>query len=311
MSTGKSIRIYLADGNVSGIRHGEIVNWTGQALACPRLRFSQLKEWPEAKKPGVYFLIGQNEDSGEDSVYIGEAEVVFDRLSTHITGKDFWTEVITFTSKDDNLTKSHVKYLESRLIEMANKAGRYQILNSVIPQLSSLPRSDRDAMEQFIDGVQSLLGVLGHKVLEPLIQRNTFNPVYNSIVKSADDVFLDKAQTVDPQTFYLKVSSLVARAVRTDEGFVVLKNSDAALVAKPSLTGGSLVMRTRLYESGVLVLNGSKYMFARDQLFRSSSQAAGMVVGYSINGRDNWKNSDGISLSEIEYRLANNQMLGT
>ena len=116
MALGKSIRIYLADGSVAGIRRGEIVNWTGQAIACPRSRFPELKEWSEeAKRPGIYFLFGQNEESGQDAVYIGEAEIVLDRLYSHISGKEFWTELIAFTSKDDNLTKGHVRYLESRL----------------------------------------------------------------------------------------------------------------------------------------------------------------------------------------------------
>ena len=65
MALGKSIRIYLADGSVLGIRHGEIVNWTGQAIACPRSRFQELKEWSETRRPGVYFLFGQNEESGQ------------------------------------------------------------------------------------------------------------------------------------------------------------------------------------------------------------------------------------------------------
>ena len=85
---GKQIRIYLADGTSTGIRHAEITNWSGQALACPRPRFSDLKDWDEIKRPGVYFLFGTNEESGEDAVYIGESEVVLDRLSTHLTGKD-------------------------------------------------------------------------------------------------------------------------------------------------------------------------------------------------------------------------------
>ena len=65
---GKQIRIYLADGNASGIRHAEITNWTGQALACPRSRFQELREWSEVKRPGVYFLFGPNEETGEDAV---------------------------------------------------------------------------------------------------------------------------------------------------------------------------------------------------------------------------------------------------
>ena len=129
MSIGKTIRIYLDDGSVSGIRHAEIVNWTGQAISSPRTQIKSLSAWEESKKPGVYFLFGVDEESGQDAVYIGEAENVFDRLQNHIANKDFWNEVVFFTSKDENLTKSHVKYLESRLVQVAKISGRYVILN--------------------------------------------------------------------------------------------------------------------------------------------------------------------------------------
>lgn len=313
MSLGKSIRIYLADGGVTGIRHGEIVNWTGQAIACPRTRFPELREWAEAKRPGIYFLFGQDDETGQDSVYVGEAEVVFDRLCSHISGKDFWTELVAFTSKDDNLTKAHVRYLESRLVALANSAGRYAIENSASPQLPSLPRADRDAMEEFIGGIQILLGVLGHRVLDPFVDRMP-PPIALEIAPEPQHVIESEAepqsnQTATPppsQTFQLRVSNLTATAVRTDEGLVVLANSEAAATAQSSLSGGYRALRDRLISTGVLIENGTKLKFSRDQLFRSPSQAAAVVVGYSINGRDNWKTPNGVSFTDFENRLARN-----
>ncbi|MEN0119704.1 MAG: GIY-YIG nuclease family protein, partial [Cellulomonas sp.] len=118
MILGKSVRIYLKEGNVSGIKLGEVVNHTIQALACPRNKISDLNKYfqKEINRPGVYFLIGEDENN-QNKVYIGEAENVWDRLKNHDTKKDFWSEVILFSSKDENLTKSHVKYLESRIID--------------------------------------------------------------------------------------------------------------------------------------------------------------------------------------------------
>ncbi|MBI2276734.1 MAG: GIY-YIG nuclease family protein [Dechloromonas sp.] len=311
MALGKSIRIYLADGGVTGIRHGEIVNWTGQAIACPRTRFPELKEWAEAKRPGIYFLFGQDDETGQDSVYVGEAEVVFDRLCSHISGKDFWTELVAFTSKDDNLTKAHVRYLESRLVALADSAGRYEIENSASPQLPSLPRADRDAMEEFIGGIQTLLGVLGHRVLEPLVDRSTAPSALEracaplSVVEpQTEQTPAQQATPASSQTFQLRVSNLIATAVRTDEGLVVLANSEAATTAQGSLSGGYRALRDRLISTGVLIENGVKLQFSRDQLFRSPSQAAAVVVGYSINGRDSWKTPTGMSFTDFENRLA-------
>lgn len=313
MALGKSIRIYLADGGVTGIRHGEIVNWTGQAIACPRTRFPELREWAEAKRPGIYFLFGQDDETGQDSVYVGEAEIVFDRLCSHISGKDFWTELVAFTSKDDNLTKAHVRYLESRLVALANSAGRYEIENSASPQLPSLPRADCDAMEEFIGGIQTLLGVLGHRVLEPLIDRLPAPIATETVAAPQPKVEPERempstaAPTSAPsQTFQLRVSNLIATAVRTDEGLVVLANSEAAATPQGSLSGGYRSLRDRLISTGVLIGNGAKLKFSKDQLFRSPSQAAAVVVGYSINGRDNWKTPNGMSFTDFENRMARN-----
>lgn len=304
MHLGKSIRIYLADASVTGMRHGEIANWTGQAIACPRARIGELKQWPETGRPSVYFLIGVDDESGKEAVYVGEAEVVRDRLSTHLAGKDFWTEAVAFTSKDDNLTKGHAKYLESRLIAIVAEAGRFVSFNTVSPSLSSLPRADRDAMEEFLDGVRTLLGVLGHKALEPLVK--AFKPPVSSDQSggSKTDVSLVPTPVAVGTEFLLNVGQIKARAVRGDEGLVVLEGSEVALSTQPSLSSGYASLRARLVKDGVLVLDGSSYRFSAPFLFSSPSQAAAICVGYSINGRDAWRTESGVSLKQLEDGLA-------
>ena len=171
MSFGKSIRFYLPSGSINGIRHAEIVNWTGQAISCPRSQFKELKDWPQATKPGIYFLFGADDEGLSQAAYIGEAENVFERLKNHIANKDFWNEAVCFTSKDENLTKSHVKFLESLLIAQAKEIGRYEVINSISPNNPSLPIADRDAMTEFAANIRTLLGALGHRVLEPYINQ--------------------------------------------------------------------------------------------------------------------------------------------
>lgn len=94
----------MSDGTVTGIRHAEIVNWTGQAVACPRNKVSGLSGWEESQLPGVYFLFGFSDTSDKPTGYIGEAENVLIRLQDHLVKKDFWNEIIFFTNKDENLT---------------------------------------------------------------------------------------------------------------------------------------------------------------------------------------------------------------
>ena len=307
---GKQIRIYLADDTASGIRHAEITNWTGQALACPRTRFPELRNWDVIKRPGVYFLLGINDETGEDAVYIGESEDVLDRLSAHINGKEFWNELIAFTSKDDNLTKGHIKYLESRLIELAASAKRYRITNSTSPLPSPLPRPDKDAMEEFLIAVRTLLAVLGHRVLEPYLA--SMQVIHNAPdrVKATEVPDASSTQVAQASNLVFKLSvkgTQLAQANRTDEGLVVLSGSRAETTEQPSLTDGYKLLRAKLIQTGVLIPVGDKLQFSRDYLFNSPSQAAAVIVGYSINGRDAWRLDNGTNFDKYEKQLTVDQ----
>ena len=109
MQYGKSVRIFLPDATVAGIRHAEIVNRTGQTVACPRTRLDELKQWPETAKPGIYFLFEARLGESKPIAYIGESENVAHRLLTHDRKKDFWNDAVVFTSKDENLTKHSIR----------------------------------------------------------------------------------------------------------------------------------------------------------------------------------------------------------
>jgi hypothetical protein len=177
MILGKSIRIYLKEGTVSGIKLAELVNLTIQALSSPRSKIAELNAnfQNHVNRQGVYFLIGSDDKTGKPKVYIGEAENVWERLKNHAINKDFWTEVILFTSKDENITKSHIKYLETRLVQITKESDRYVLENNNTPNLTSLPLPDKDAMEEFILNIKILNGVLGHKFLEKQIEQKNYS----------------------------------------------------------------------------------------------------------------------------------------
>ncbi len=281
MALGKSIRIYLDGGDVSGIRYAELVNWTGQALLCPRSRLGELVNWSEyLKRPGIYFLIGAEKTTTRE-VYIGESESVFNRLQQHIE-KEFWQEAVVFTSKDENLTKSHIKFLESRLVAVATDAGRYEVKNGNTPTPSGLPRPDKDAMEEFLVHLRLLLGALGHRLLEPLVELSAAKP------KSA------------AMRFTCAMKDAVAHGMVTDDGFVVLKGSTALAQMNPSL-GAYTPLKAALIGSKKLTpVSDDLLEFAEDILFTSASAAAATITGSATNGRVAWRNTDGRTLKELE-----------
>ncbi|QIQ22174.1 GIY-YIG nuclease family protein [Zophobihabitans entericus] len=299
MENGKTIRIYLTDGSVAGIRHAEIINWTGQAISCPRNHLSTLADWVESTRPGVYFLFGINEENGLPTVYIGETENVYERLKQHIKNEEyFWQEVIFFTNKDENLTKAHIKYLESRLVDMAKIAGRYIVINANTPTCSTLPRSDIAAMEAFIRNQLVLLGAMGHRFLEPLTDIAVKPETIKNTTKNNQDNDLFYIHTKNAKAF--------ATAQRTDEGMVILANSKALLVDGSSLSNKNKEIRDNLIEQGQLHLNSDYYVFTKDVLSASPSQAAAVVLGYSVNGREIWVNQNNQSLKTLEEESIKN-----
>lgn len=281
MVIGKSIRIYLPTGSINGIRHAEIANWTGQAVSCPRSEIKSLNDWEEVNSPGVYFLFGADDDGQHQAAYIGEAENVRDRIKNHVSNKDFWNEVICFTNKDESLTKSHVKYLEAILIEQAKDINRYHLQNNVAPNKPTLPRSDRDAMNEFASYIQILLGVLGHKILES----------YSTTPTSA---------TKNDQVTRLRLLNKNAFGERVSDGFLVHQGSEMALTQSNAQSKTAIILVEQFIKEGVVSEQNGSYTFTQQYLFSSPSYAASLLNGYPTNGLDAWRNDQGQTLKELE-----------
>ena len=169
MSKGKSIRLFLVDGSPTGLLTAEIPNWTGHILVAPRTRIQEALTRPEASKTGVYFLTG--EEAGRAIVYVGEGDCIADRIKKHAKDpdKEFWERVCLVTSKDVNLTKAHVRYLESRLVQLVADGGRADIVNGNEPPAGSLPEADLSDMEFFLGQLQILLPTVGMDFLRPRV----------------------------------------------------------------------------------------------------------------------------------------------
>jgi Domain of unknown function (DUF4357) len=282
--TGRTVRLFMVDGSPLGIRQCEILNRTIHALAISRGRLPELRDWEEAKRSGVYFLFGKTEE-GNPKVYIGEAQRVIDRVASHVREKDFWNEAVLFVNKDENM---HAKYLEARLINEADKAGRYQLENGKFQELPVLSRADRAAMEEIIPDIRLILGVLGHLVLEPI----------DTSAPTAATADFEQVSSLVGREFVFSTSSFEANGRVTDEGFLITKGSTAA----PRFTVGNPGyerLRQKLLQDGTLKSEGEHLIFTKDYSANSSSQAASVVAGGNRSGPDSWK-SNGKSLGEME-----------
>ncbi|NDA62602.1 MAG: GIY-YIG nuclease family protein [Chitinophagia bacterium] len=279
MKFGKTIKIFLIDGEPNGRMSCELSNWSGKAYKIPRIKIKDCSDRDDLTNTGVYLLFGKD-DTGKDQVYIGEAESILKRLNQQLTQKDFWNEAIVFISKDENLNKAHIKYLENRLHEIAKSVNRYTVDNSIVPTQSSISESDRAEMEEFIEYIKMLVNTLGHKVFD---EKREFKPK-----QKQESFFIKAARGADGQ------------GEPTSDGFVVFKNSKAAATIANSMTPNFINYRQKLIDEGVLIDKGEYLEFLDDYIFSSPSTAAAMVMGRNANGLTEWKNKDAKTLKEFE-----------
>ncbi len=275
-----TIKLFLVHGDPKRLRTAELSNWTGKAIAGPRSELDGVLAREEAAKPGVYFLSGIDSESGKPAVYVGEAESIRDRLRGHLD-KDFWNHVVFFVSKDENLTKAHIRYLEGRLIEQARSVGRAMVMNGQSSG-AKLPESDREDMEIFLDRIHQLMPVLGADALLPIGQA--------------------PEGQAEKRLLFCEIKGLKATGHLTPNGLVVLAGSQAVLKERASAHQWpyTLATRNKLIEDGTLVQDGDHLKFARDAEFSSPSAAATVVHGGSANGLLAWKDQDGKTLKELE-----------
>ncbi len=279
---GKTIKLFLMDGDPNGRISCELSNWTGKAYRIPRGMIKECTDRDELRKPCVYLLFGNADFPGSrPSAYIGEAENAYNRLVQHVAEKEFWNEAVLFISKDEHLNKALIKYLESRLFELAQEAGRYELQNGNRPTRSTISEPDQAEMEEFIEHVTLLVNTLGFKIFEPLTRQ--------------------MAGETDPSLLHIKgARGASGKGKRVVDGFVVLKGSQPAAEPVASFPRGFRALRDELIGKGIIREESGKLLFTRDHLFSSPSAAAAVLLGRSANGLLEWKDDKGRSLKEIE-----------
>lgn len=287
----KSIRIFLASGEPTGLRYAELMNTTVQAFVVPRARYTEFRSWremsAELQRPGVYILTGVDDETGGLKAYVGESENVADRLAQHYSKKDWWREGYLVTSKDANLNKAHVRWLEAKLYAEAENARRAVLEAGQKPCKPILSVPDTAGMDEFCDHVELLVGALGCMVFKPFDSRG------RDEAKSEDLVYRFSGRNFD------------AQAKLVDEGMLLLAGSKLTVSEAGSTPGAAKSTRARLLEEGALRASDDCLLLLRDEAFASPSAAAAVVAGGSRNGRDSWTSPDGRTLKQVEEETAN------
>ena len=275
---GRTLKLYLADGTPSGVITAELGVSSVRAAVASRTVLPELIRREEAARTGIYLLVGPDPDlPGRQLVYVGEGDQVKTRLAAHDAdeAKEFFTRAVLIVSKDENLTKAHGRYLESRIIAAIRGAGRAKLVNGTEPPFKGLPEPEIADMERVLDEIEILLPVLGFDVLQPT---------------AGDQLQRPGTAPVAP-TLTADIKKAKARAVERGGEFVVLAGSTALRRESDVIPQSVKDARKALIEAGILVpdADAELYRFAQDASFGSPSGASAAVAGRADNGRTTWR----------------------
>ena len=271
---GKTVTTYLIDGDPKGTQYAFISNKICQMYVVPRSNLSYLNTQEKLQKPAFYILLGENEAT-KPQAYIGETENFRERVKDHDNKKSFWQKALIFVSKDADMTKADVQYLEHKAIAEAKKANTFVLSdNKQTPKAPNLPEYRQDSMDEFFDDAKFLASFIGCNIFEISQPKATEN------------------------LFYIKGRGCEAKGFYSSNGFTVQKGSVIAPTVVPSF--GWKEKRNDMVQE-YTVQEGTKLFMTSDITFSSPSTAAMFVLGRPSNGWTDWKDDNGNTLDSV-YR---------
>lgn len=293
---GKSIKLYIMGEKYKSLKTAELSNWTGKAYIGQRKHVQMLQYIEELATPGIYILISEIEDSYQKKVYIGEADEVNKRIAEHFKQKDWWNDFVIFISKDTNLTKAHVRYLERELYEVALKnKTTIETTNGNTPPGSKMPVSECDDMSDFNDNIIFVLNNLG--IIDFTKTQTNSQNMDNS--RKESDVFYMSVTGAKGESAKEAKLIIIEGTYRLLTGSFIRKDHVSSFASH-----NYAKLRRQLEEEGFFESSESESHFrlCKDIDFKSPSAAAAIVRNSSMNGRKEWKLKNGLSLDEFENR---------
>ena len=284
----KTLELFLVDGTINGVIEVELSNWNGKAIKIPRKKFSEYgKEVLDGE--GIYFLICENENNGEEEVYIGESSNVYDRNYNRLhnsNSNDFydWKTMIVFMRK--NLDSGKRLYAEHKIRNIAEDCNRYNVLTSQTRD-EQLKKAYKYEMDEFIEHVRTILNILGYKILEPFIENKEKQLVWSLTVNK------DKKEDIKAQGIYNEYTGEM----------IVLKGSIISETSSEVLNNRVRLLRENTFNNGKIDKDSK---LTEDVLCNSPSEAFKFVLGYP-GGPVAWKNEKGYSLKEYINDLSNDE----
>lgn len=275
MAISKKLEMIYHNGQPDGIRSIRRNLSTMTTYVIPRSLLSEAKNISGINRPGIYYLI--NEDDGNKIVqlYIGQTRNGITRLDDHNRSKDFWNKAIMFLAESKTFTLDMISGLEKFAIIKAQESKRYKVENSIVPKYE-IDEYDLAAVEEIYDEIQFIMATQGYKMNDA---KSTLN---------------------EADILHTTQNGIMAFGVYNGEKFEVLYGSQINL-GKPAYLQRYNRQREDLISQQSIINVDGKYILKVTLSFDTPSGAGQFILGGSINGWTEWKNKDGKTLDEL-YR---------
>ena len=275
MDISKKLEIIYHNGQPDGVRSIRRHLSTVTTYVVPRPLLAEAKKITGINRPGIYYLISENDDNKIAQIYIGQTRNGVARLDDHNRSKDFWNKAIMFLADNKTFSLDMISGLEAFAINKAHESKRYKVENTVNPKYE-IDEYDLPLIEEVYEEIQFIMATQGYK--------------------------MDNSKTTlnEADTLHTTRNGILAFGVYDGEHFEILEGSEIDMNRKCHSAKIETQRQTALVNGDIVSVEG-KYKLTVSVSFTSPSSAGQFVLGGSINGWVEWKDKDGKTIDEI-YR---------
>lgn len=273
MAISKKLETIYHNGQPDGIRSIRRHLSTMTTYVIPRPLLSEAKKLTGINRPGIYYLISENDDNKIAQIYVGQTRNGVSRLDDHNQSKSFWNKAIMFLADSKTFSLDMISGLEAYAISKATDAKRYKVENTVNPRYE-IDEYDLPLIEEVYEEIKFIMATQGYKMENSKTTLNEANILHTTR------------------------NNICARGIYDGDQFEVLEGSEIDMSRKCHSEKVEKQRQTAV-QNGNIVKSGEKYILNVSIPFASPSTAAMFALGGSTNGWVEWKNKDGKTLDEL------------
>lgn len=276
MARSKKLEIIYHNGKPDGIRLVRRQLSTMTAYVIPRPLLTEAKRITGIDRPGIYYLINEDDDNRIAQVYVGQTRNGVTRLDDHNRSKDFWNKAIMFLADNKTFSLDMISGLEAYAISKITESKRYRVENAVNPRYE-IDEYDLPLIEEVYEEIEFIMATQGYKM-------------------ENDPLSLDREKLL-----YTTRNGIRGIGNYDGDQFEVLEGSEIDM-SRRCHSDKIERQRQNAVQTGDIVKNGERYTLRVSVSFPSPSTAAMFVLGGSTNGWTEWKSRNGETMDELFRR---------